>query len=65
VHIRGTVDEPTTECDAIPLIAAATLPGPPREGRTSPEGQATSEDVAYLAELSPGVHSMTYELEDL
>lgn len=31
----------------------------------SPEGRATSEDVANLAELSPGVQSMIYELEDV
>jgi uncharacterized protein (TIGR02118 family) len=31
----------------------------------SPEGRATSEDVANLAELSPDVQSMLYELEDV
>jgi uncharacterized protein (TIGR02118 family) len=31
----------------------------------SPEGRATSEDVANLAELSPGPHSEIYELEDV
>jgi uncharacterized protein (TIGR02118 family) len=31
----------------------------------SPEGQATAEDVAHLAALSPSVHSMIYELEDV
>jgi len=31
----------------------------------SPEGRATAADVANLARLSPGVHSMTYELEEV
>jgi uncharacterized protein (TIGR02118 family) len=31
----------------------------------SPEGQATAQDVAKLEKLSPGVHSMVYELEDV
>jgi uncharacterized protein (TIGR02118 family) len=36
-----------------------------RTAMQSPEGRATSEDVVVLAELSPGVHSMVYELEDV
>jgi uncharacterized protein (TIGR02118 family) len=31
----------------------------------SPEGQATSQDVANLEVFSPGVRSMIYELEEL
>ena len=31
----------------------------------SPEGRATAEDVAKLAEFSTGVQSMIYELEDV
>ena len=31
----------------------------------SPEGQATVADAANLAKLSPGVHMMTYELEEV
>jgi uncharacterized protein (TIGR02118 family) len=31
----------------------------------SPEGRATSEDVAHLAELSPDPQSEIYELEDV
>jgi uncharacterized protein (TIGR02118 family) len=36
-----------------------------RSAFQSPEGQATAEDVEKLSEWSPGVRSMTYELEDL
>jgi uncharacterized protein (TIGR02118 family) len=36
-----------------------------RRAFESPEGRATSEDVANLAELSPGVQSMIFELEDV
>jgi uncharacterized protein (TIGR02118 family) len=31
----------------------------------SPEGRATADDIARLSELSPGVKSMIYELEDV
>jgi hypothetical protein len=31
----------------------------------SPEGRAAAEDVANLERLSPGVHSMIYELEEI
>jgi|GEM_PF-121141 uncharacterized protein (TIGR02118 family) len=31
----------------------------------SPEGRATGADMAILTELSTGVHSMIYELEDV
>ncbi|EDK72497.1 Ethyl tert-butyl ether degradation EthD [candidate division TM7 genomosp. GTL1] len=30
----------------------------------SPEGQATAADIENLEKLSPGIHSMIYELED-
>ena len=36
-----------------------------RMAMQSLEGRATSEDVAKLAEWSPGVHSMVYELEEV
>lgn len=31
----------------------------------SPEGKATAHDVEELSKLSPGVHSMIYELEEV
>jgi len=31
----------------------------------SPEGQATANDVANLEQLSPGVHSMFFEVEEV
>jgi len=31
----------------------------------SPAGRATAEDVDFLKQWSPGVQSMTYELEDV
>ena len=31
----------------------------------SPEGRATAEDVELMKQWSPGVQSMTYELEDV
>ena len=31
----------------------------------SPEGRATAEDVDFMRQWSPGVQSMTYELEDV
>lgn len=31
----------------------------------SPQGKATARDVANLAQWSPGIHSMTYELEEV
>ena len=36
-----------------------------RRAFQSPEGQANAADVANLAKLSPGVHSMIYELEEV
>jgi uncharacterized protein (TIGR02118 family) len=31
----------------------------------SPEGKATAEDVEFMKQWSPGIQSMTFELEDV
>lgn len=36
-----------------------------RRDMQSPEGRATAEDVDVMKQWSPGVQSMTYELEDV
>jgi uncharacterized protein (TIGR02118 family) len=36
-----------------------------RRDMQSPEGRATAEDVGLMRQWSPGVQSMTYELEDV
>jgi uncharacterized protein (TIGR02118 family) len=36
-----------------------------RRDMQTPEGRATAEDVEFMKQWSPGVQSMTYELEDV